>query len=276
MNENIVSLATLDPKSFQRLKKTLKRDHRNDMAFRPLIEAKKPVLIIPHVMQQGAGFQQALKRTLSLANPFHYRTLIRNIFAAFKNKNKMKPVDHEYAKMSQQVYMKPGGRDETVGRWKRLAEHDNVDHAVYQNLPASNYVLALKGTNSLKDLAPDIAIIAGRQDKSAEFKRELEFYRKIQKELPGEWRTTGHSLGGTKAMFLAQKTNTPSHAFNPGFTSLTDDVIDTEYGKHKVYLIKGDPVSNTIMLRKNNELVVLPSEGVRPTTNHTIANFLDE
>ena len=72
-------------------------------------------------------------------------------------------------------------------------------------------------------LHSDVSILLGREGKSSRFLRSYALYKKVRKKYKGYvFVTTGHSLGGALAIYVAirsnrnENTKTACHAFNPG------------------------------------------------------------
>lgn len=172
--------------------------------------------------------------------------------------------------MSKQAYQPIESRKDING-YTYLNEDSNQGRAVYKN--GDKYVLAYKGTSTLKDLAPDAAIAAGIQEKSSDFQNADKDYKELKQKYGGTWDVTGHSLGGTKAMMVAQNNNLNSYVFNPGFVAPSDDRIDTSYKGNNYYLVKGDPISNSLLSKPLENLKVLPGE-INVLKNHGIDNFV--
>lgn len=178
------------------------------------------------------------------------------------------------AKIASESYNHVNNRKQ-VGDYVYLPQESGAGHAVYKHKNKNQYILGYKGTSDIKDLVPDLSIAAGVQEKDQGFRDAQDIYSKLKDEHKGDWETVGHSLGGTKAMWVAQNNNIKSHAFNPGYVFLTDDQINTDYDKHNVYLVKGDPISNSIMSKQLQNLKVLPSASrIDPLQNHAVENFV--
>lgn len=100
-------------------------------------------------------------------------------------------------------------------------------------------LVSYKGTNPLdfSDLDADLNIAFGTQRSNSQF-RNASIVAKKAKEKYGNVVTTGHSLGGTKAIESANAIGGKAIVFNPG-TGLFK--LDT--GDHRVYVKRQDPIS---------------------------------
>ncbi len=77
-----------------------------------------------------------------------------------------------------------------------------------------NAKVAFRGTSSFRDLLPDLDILQGKRkhkdfdDAVAVSERAKKKYKNVQ--------LTGHSLGGTKALYASKKLGLPAEVYNPG------------------------------------------------------------
>ena len=266
------TLIDMQPEEFGRFKQHLRRVGMTEAS-----QAITPQHLAAKSVYKGSGFQKAVKSSLSIFNPLAVGRTVSQVHKSFKQKKKMTPLEQQFAQLAQDSYKDQGDRQgEKEGGlhgWK--IEHKFTDdrHVVYTR--GNQHVMAYRGTADSKDLLPDLNIVAGTQDKSKAFKDAKSNFEAAQKALGGQWQTTGHSLGGTKAMWVAQQHGIHSYAFNPGFHSFSDDRVDTDYKKHHVFIIKGDPVSNSITSRNNADLHVFSAASKNPLKNHSMSNFID-
>lgn len=233
------------------------------------------------MISRGGGFSKFVGSALNAVNPWHWASTF-NAWQHSKTQNEtMTAGDHDMAHMVDQAYKPVEGRTGAHG-WTYLDEHSDEKHAVFHK-PAGGkgpgkrdqYLLSIRGTADAGDLLPDAFITAGAQDQSADFQASLAKAKDLQGKLKGDWSVGGHSLGGTKAMWVAEQTGVDSFAFNPGFHAAADDIIDTGYKGHNVFLVRGDPVSNSIMARKNPNLKMLTTGTSNPLENHSMSNFVE-
>lgn len=270
----LISLASFSSKDFNKYKEFLKKEKSDSEHTKSIISYDHPIKLASDSITKGAGFKKFLKSTLRAFNPFRWRTTINTFSNNLRNSNKMGDKDFEYSKMAKESYRQHKDRQQNIRGWALNDEHSDDRHAVYTQ--GNNRAFVLRGTASTSDVLPDLNILVGKVDKSSDFKDSLSKFQKAQSDLKGNWVTVGHSLGGSKAMWLAQKEGVKSKVFNPGFNSVTEDILDPEYDGHKVYVTKGDVVSNSILAEKVSNLVVLPSTSLNPLKNHTIDNFQKE
>lgn len=150
---------------------------------------------------------------------------------------------------------------------------------VYYN--KNEVVLTIRGTASLSDLLPDMALIQGILTSTSRYKNEANKLVKIMYKYKGsKFIVVGHSLGGSIATELAKKyKNVTAYVFNTGSShwtlaySLADKLKCKINGKycHKnihSFRVLGDPVS----LLSFGNTTILPN-GVNV---HGVANFREK
>lgn len=224
-----------------------------------------------HKRVQGAGLGQMVSSTLQQLNPVHHYTSMKN-----RNKNKSQRTyrkDHqEYAQFASEAYKSPEERA-SFGDWQYHQDLSSETHGVWGK--GNKKILALKGTSSMGDLIPDLFIATGTQDYNKMYKDDQALFEKLQKEHPdSEWSVTGHSLGGNRAMYLAQNNGIHSYAFNPGYVGFADDRINTKYAKHHVVVNEGDLISNSALDKEWKDITTTDRESYfNPIANHSMDNI---
>ena len=174
-------------------------------------------------------------------------------------------------------------------------ELSNQNRTVYTK--DGKAIISYRGTdvknpwNRWKDLGTDALIALGLQDEGSRFKNAEKYAKDtIQKYGAGNVELTGHSLGGSQALYVSDKLGLPAKAFNPGVSPLTiekkpgfgkeliGDVVNyvspqpgtkTE-SKAKVYTTGVDPISGSILFDRKGydvELVKPKSWNVHGITN---------
>ena len=274
------TVAGLTKKDFEKYKQHL-QDKFPDDPNTPIIQrASTSAHLVPMVAIRGAGFQKFLKSTLQSFNPYRWHQTYKHYKQNTKNTSFINREDHFMAKMAQEAYKTADKRQAQTGRgqWQYVRDESDDRHAVYKNNFRNQMAFALRGTAGKKDILPDLSIVAGTVKSDKDFKASDARLQELMKKFPDQtFRTIGHSLGGAKAMFLAQKHGIESYAFNPGFNAFTDDQIDTGYDGHHVYVTKGDPVSNSILVKDDlQHLKVQDSISSNPLKNHSIDGWQEK
>lgn len=228
---------------------------------------------VAHDSHKGGGLWQFIKRAGNVINPWYWYKTHRNIEHA-KRGHRLSHADQSMAFLTDQAYKDVDER-RGIGAWNYLPQASNKKHAIYSD-DAGNYHMSIRGTADTGDLLPDMGILFGTQEKYQDFQDSHHYFKALQHHLPGQWQISGHSLGGSKAMWIGQQENVPTHAFNPGFNDFTDDRITLDY-PHNIYLVQGDAVSNLIMARLHentapNVKIVSP-QSYNPLVNHSINSF---
>jgi dienelactone hydrolase len=129
-------------------------------------------------------------------------------------------------------------------------------------------IVTYKGTNVLdpKDLKADVAIALGRQRSNQDFRKATEIAKKAKQKYQNII-TTGHSLGGTKAIESANDTNAKAIVFNPG-----TGLAGLKTGKHKVYINEQDIIASRV---KGSNITKVKGSRFRPLKSHSITTFED-
>lgn len=222
----------------------------------------------------GGGIKKMIQTSLSHLNPYYWQEKLNNVE---RNLNRDEPLNNkelEKALIAREAYKKPEHRAD-IGDFKYMKEDSAYNYAVYRNPTENLNILSFKGTSDKHDLIPDAAITLGIQDYNASFQQARKVFEQLKDKYPGVWETAGHSLGGAKAMWVAQDQNIASNAFNPGYVSYSDDRIKTDYPNHRVFITKGDPISNSILGQELPYLKVQNAvSAINPIANHSISSFL--
>lgn len=135
-----------------------------------------------------------------------------------------------------------------------------VDRTVYVNKSTGKATIAFRGTdtehkdNTWRDIGADISIVLGLEKYNHRFKNSLNATKAaVAKYGADNVTVTGHSLGGSQAMYVSQKTGVKGTVFNPGVSPMDaqKDGIDrafhhkSDYQNINIDVMPGDPVSTT-------------------------------
>lgn len=189
----------------------------------------------------------------------------------------------EYAKLAKEAYMDPS--EFVSDRYTVDFELSNRNRTVFYDNERETAIIAFRGTNpsNVNDLASDAYITFGAEDISTRFTNAYAAVQRARLKYGYERvEVTGHSLGGSQALYVNRQLNVKAWAFNPGagpgrFTSdVSDRVLGTvglnyrHSNKANVYLVAGDPISTGYAL-SNQTVRYAPK---RSRSAHAIDNFL--
>jgi hypothetical protein len=104
----------------------------------------------------------------------------------------------------------------------------------------SHIILAFRGTQDAADLGADAQLSFGYYG-GKHFEAARESYNAVKEKYDREIVTTGHSLGGTTAIQIANENDLQSISFNPG-----SGFVPVNAGDHQVFVTDKDPISNNI------------------------------
>lgn len=113
--------------------------------------------------------------------------------------------------------------------------------AVFYDPLTAKVIVSFRSTQVLEDLVPDFHI-ATKSRKHARFDEAVQFVDSVKQKYGSEVIVTGHSLGGTLALYVNQhyKGEVKAHAFNPGASPFGED---HEYYDAVIYRNKKDIIS---------------------------------
>lgn len=125
-------------------------------------------------------------------------------------------------------------------------ELSGPDRRVYVR-DKSDVVIAFRGTNpqNKRDIWADLAMVGHLEQKTNRFKNSLDVSRRaVEKYGKENIRVTGHSLGGSQAIYVANQLDLKGDAYNP----FTTNDLKNESSKFNVHITPGDPVSSLGMV----------------------------
>lgn len=145
---------------------------------------------------------------------------------------------YEQTKAGQKVINKAG--------WHLDNALSTAEASVYvpkASFPDSPVIVAFRGTvpNSRADIATDVALAAGKIEQTPRYARSMREVRKAAAKYPDRrFMFTGHSLGGTLALWMGREFDAPAVAFNPG---VGQNLLPRSRKGAHIYRTPGDLVS---------------------------------
>lgn len=186
-----------------------------------------------------------------------------------------------YAQLASGSY---GGKDMTHLGYEIDPELSNRNRTMYYNKDTGKGVLSFRGTNvkNKSDLATDALLALGLKDFSARFKNANKYSKKaMEKYGKDNVVFSGHSLGGSQALYVNSKHGVETHAYNPfvepkqpkanlltkGLFSLFKKPVQSNA---TIYKTTTDPISLFANLSNANV------KEIKPTRNngHSLKNFI--
>jgi hypothetical protein len=122
---------------------------------------------------------------------------------------------HTYAELAGGSY---GGKDMSHLGYEVDSELSNRNRTVYHNKDTGKAVMSFRGTNvkNKADLATDALLALGLKDFSSRFRNANKYSKRaIEKYGKDNVAFTGHSLGGSQALYVNSKHGNETHAYNP-------------------------------------------------------------
>ena len=202
-----------------------------------------------------------------------YRKATASITPEAKNTPHLTGEALTMAKISQSVYNKK--RPDIIDDYKLDDELSKYNVGVYQNPALQKVIIGFRGTASIEDLETDLDIVKGKTDER-QYKDAVELYNKVKSKYPNyEILATGHSKGGSLALYLNTLYNIKIYGFNSGVGL---GVIKTNPNRDNanLYIIKGDIISSFASLGKLGIIHVYNSiyPDPSPLQAHSMSNYL--
>lgn len=122
---------------------------------------------------------------------------------------------HHYAELAGGSY---GGKSMEHLGYEIDQELSNRNRTMYHNKETGKAVMSFRGTNvkNKGDLATDALLALGLKDFSSRFKNANKYSKKaIEKYGKDNVAFTGHSLGGSQALYVNSKHGNETHTYNP-------------------------------------------------------------
>lgn len=191
-----------------------------------------------------------------------------------------------FANLSHGAY--GGGQDMSHMGYEIDPELSNRNRTLYKHKDTGKAVLSFRGTelgtkNKMGDLGSDALLALGLHKLSSRFRNAKHATaRAVEKYGADNLTLTGHSLGGSQALYANSKHGIETHAFNPGVSpsfvrkSLMDS-LSSQLFKRKpkknatIYTTGRDVISGLSPLFTRAKTVFVKGKGKDP---HSLSNFL--
>ena len=264
----------MSPKDFVNFKTEI---YQRNSKYKNMIHPNDTQLDVAGViLDEGAGLSQFIKSVVKATNPKHWIDTAVTIGRNVKARKKIEEQDKEIARLASGAYADPVKR-KSIGSYQYIPDDSDTDVAVYKR--DGRYYVSYRGTSKSGDILPDLSILAGVEDNNNKFDEADAKFKQISthaREDPAfkNIQVTGHSLGGTKALYVAEQNGVNAKVFNPGYNAVTDDRINVTRPESEIFVVHGDPLSNTILAKTSgSNIKVLPAASFNPVKNHSITNF---
>lgn len=148
-------------------------------------------------------------------------------------------MDDKYAYYASQAVYGSGVHHEYLSNQGYVLDQEFTSNNTRTYVKDGQALVAYKGTNPLNivDLDADAAIAIGTQRLNPQFVKASDLAKRVREKY-GNITTTGHSLGGTKAIESANDAGGKAIVFNPG-----TGLYGLKTGDHRVYVKNQDPIS---------------------------------
>lgn len=206
-----------------------------------------------------------------------------------------------FARLSKASYASDG--DEAIKRllkqsydgWHVLDKFSDLFPwlTVIINSSGNRGVIVFRGSkNNTTDRELDKDIMHGSEIASKRFQKVASFMRALKQAAPStKWIVVGHSSGGTMAMLLNRRFGVESHAFNPGATHNSVDIIrrlprfgeknGEKAGTSHIHIVPEDDLSNPVLelvgirgMDKPTDHVLYYHQKRGASSPHDISNFV--
>ncbi len=177
------------------------------------------------------------------------------------SKKPQMPKNHPYALMSQKAYKR--GKDRQIQGYDIDEELSSDDRTVYKHQSSNSVVISYRGTDlttnverkpkksirdiwysrGFRDVGADVSLATYNPEYNHRFYNAKKVAEKaIQKYGKENISLTGHSLGGSEAMYVSNQHHLPAVVHNP-FIHPIDIALKTKFENVTIRHNMGDPVS---------------------------------
>jgi hypothetical protein len=156
----------------------------------------------------------------------------------------------------------------------------NNELAVFKKESNKTMYIVYKGTNNVNNLITDLNLFLNRIDKT--FKKAQDEFKKVKKIYPKyKMFVSGHSLGGTKALYVSQQCNdcvkgVVFNSYIPVFEKQLMKLINETDNVTKI-INRDDMLSNLAIYINKKKVVIMVSKGIFNTilSHHTLKQYIE-
>lgn len=176
-----------------------------------------------------------------------------------------------YADMSKAAYAT--GKKRNVKGFQIDEHNSSPDYVTYVDDKDGHAVVAFRGTSRIDrgDLEADVMIALGTQRYSPRFMWALNAVRVAKTKYgANDVEVTGHSLGGSEAMYVSSQAKVPAVTFNAGVSPIASFFDYEDYSQVTAVYDENDIVSSsTKHIPSSTNITRINSSGGEPTSDST-------
>ena len=178
------------------------------------------------------------------------------------------------AKLNKESYKDPSVRM-NIGSFEYQPFISNREVAVYMN--GGRVYIIYKGTSNKENVITDLHLINDITDRT--FRQAIMDYETVKRTFPRKViEVSGHSLGGSKALYISKEKNVRAIVFNPFTPSSTGKMYHIVKNNPiaTIFVNRDDLLSNKMLVINPPNVVVMVLKSNRTAkTTHSIDSYLD-
>lgn len=205
--------------------------------------------------------------------------IVDSLISKFKHSKSSRRLTQEemrFVVLNQEAYKNPELR-KSIGQFEYLIPYSSLEIATFRS--GNNIFMIYKGTSNKANFVEDLKIIGNVSN--GVLNRSLANFDRVKKAFPrNRIFVSGHSLGGTKALYVAFKRGLQGVVFNP-FTPNTRGIlfnINMNTPLMTKIVNRDDILSNNILIINPPKLVVMVLKFLKRNffNSHSIDTFRKE
>lgn len=135
--------------------------------------------------------------------------------------------------------------------YELIQKFSNDDRSVWLKKDGSEIIMSFRGTDpgessrAWRDMGSDLAIALGYESVNHRFQTSLRVTKALVAEYgPDRIVLTGHSLGGSQALYVSRELNLRAVVFNPGLSPASSLIRGAPFSRAEIWANPLDPISN--------------------------------